>query len=384
MGYFGINFGNNWDKPIAIIEAPPIGSQAVEIQPSTLTVPEILKFVVQATIPRREIFQTRITISVKFIEKITRTNQTILRRESIQAQTTASFIRLELTPIQETKASMKSYEATPQYKIRLKFTFNMIKNMITKDIKKKDLVVAGAKLAIKGSLKKGTARIIATATNKKIQKIQDDCQTRLENLATDFIKSKEPIIQLLAKHGDELLQYIIGCSTKAYAAGFDYIEIVTGQKIKLTDADEIKIKKLAKDSFDSFWNTIRRAREEKERQEKNLPSTIKQAIKGASAFDFVKVLIAALMTNSVNQGTLSSAQSLDQFNTDQIFNANKTNAEPLYEFVTMRDDRVDQDICAKLDGILMRPSDTIFAVPPLHYGCRCRLLLRLEGETLSN
>jgi len=49
----------------------------------------------------------------------------------------------------------------------------------------------------------------------------------------------------------------------------------------------------------------------------------------------------------------------------------------------MRDERVDCKICAKLDGILMRESDLIFAVPPLHIGCRCRLLLHLDQTTQS-
>jgi SPP1 gp7 family putative phage head morphogenesis protein len=218
------------------------------------------------------------------------------------------------------------------------------------------------KNTVKGAARKGTARLALTKTNNQNKRIENGLTAFLEKKARAFIEIDIPIHELNERFGEEIMQKIQEHAARSYYLGFSYVERATGKNLELRANDSEKIKNISREAFTNFWNTVRRGREEKIEKEN-------EKIKGASAFDFIKMLSVILSTDSLNAGTVEAAHQVEK--------------EPLWEFVTMRDDRVDCRICAPLDGLRFRESDPEFVEPKLHIGCRCRLLLVINGETIS-
>lgn len=220
----------------------------------------------------------------------------------------------------------------------------------------------------------GKARLIATLTNRKLDRIGRGIRLYLSKKALTYINSSEDISKLSSVYSSQILEFLISATTKSYIYGFDYVEAKTGQETKLTLDDEARIRQIAKKALDSFWNVVKRGRAEKNKEP--TLKDIKNQIKGASAFDFIELITRLITTEAVNEGTISAA--IVYKDTQPL-----GSKEMVYEFVTMRDDKVDCRICAPLDGMLMSESDFHFAQPPLHYGCRCRLILTDGRDTLS-
>lgn len=385
MGGYGNHFGNNWQQGgiVPPVEVPPqVGvNERVRLEPSTMVIPEMLRFRLAVTIPRHEHLKITLGIIIRRYEVLRATIVGIVRHEKL-------IMPLDLIRLQFENLFLDVTASKPeiiQFKPNFIFTMSGLKRIAQRKVDKKEVLKKFLRMEIKGAAKRGKARLIATTTNKKLDKIQNSTQTYLEDLAQKFIRSDKPVLELMGIHSVEIMEHLIASTARAYFAGFDYIQHVTGQKMKLTNEDVMKVKELAKKTLDGFWNTVTKGREEKLREKNDLPKNAKEAmIKGASAFDFIKTLVATLMNISVNQGTVESAK---RFTHDEFADSDfikMATEEPTYEFVTMRDERVDCKICKKLDGVLMKPNDAIFAIPPLHANCRCRLLLRLDGETLSS
>lgn len=222
------------------------------------------------------------------------------------------------------------------------------------------------KYEIKAAVKRKHARLAVTSTNIQLNRVADKIHQYLTDKVIEFKKSGKSVAMLKAEYRNEIFAYIEAQVTFSYILGLKYMHKSHGTKPDLSMLEEHKIRLLAKRYADSFW--------------KNLQKSQKEVldIKGASFFDFIQALARMITFHAVNDATVQFGMQLSAgLRPDTVAN------EPVYEFVTMRDDRVDCRICAPLDGMLMSPSDPEWAQPPLHYNCRCRLLLHSQGQTLS-
>lgn len=221
---------------------------------------------------------------------------------------------------------------------------------------------------IAGSVRAKQARIVLTTTNKELDKVINSFENSMKPIMQGLIDSKKPVEELEESYSNQIMEIVTRQVTKSYMVGLDYVEKAVGEKTVLTSDDELRIRLLSKQIYSSVWHSVHRGRKE---AQKNL-----HIIVGSSVFDFLRQLGGFFTAQAVNQATIAGVR---QVNSGLGF----TQYEQVYEFVTMRDDKVDCRICKPLDGLLMKPSSIFFAQPPLHFGCRCRLLIRLRRSTMS-
>jgi hypothetical protein len=125
-----------------------------------------------------------------------------------------------------------------------------------------------------------------------------------------------------------------------------------------------------------FWNTVSRLVNRENEFKINLadgqfikknPFAIDAAFIGTAAY-FVYSAFNNAVISKVNQvlPTILPEEGFTDLNLE--------NFQGKLEFVTRRDDRVDLELCAPLDGVVFDANDPDLPIPPLHNHCRCTLI----------
>ena len=176
---------------------------------------------------------------------------------------------------------------------------------------------------------------------------------------------------------------IIASSVReSYLLGFSFVEQFNQRTIKLKESHLKDIDKQVQEQTQSFWNNVRK-----------ITSKQKSSSVAAAAGPGDLLLIntfnrffasSAITMNffALNQATLNTSR---QFFSEKVPGIGKVQAEilePQFIWVTRKDDRVDPD-CLNLQGRTWGVFDNDLIRPPLHFGCRCRLLPLEKGKVYN-
>lgn len=222
-----------------------------------------------------------------------------------------------------------------------------------------------------------TERIKLTKTNEILEDANRRCRSQLESELESMVRSGLTIAQLRARRGEEIRAIIQNCVQEAFLAGEDYAQrAIEGGNVRLTKQDLNLIERISDKMEQDFWGVLVPERFRIVSETDSDKKT--KALRKITEVTLASIAVTAL-AEALNRGTLSGAKQIRE--QDRKRRPNKRGQ--LFEFVTMRDDRVDCRICKPIDGLIFGENYSDLPVPPLHPNCRCRLLLRKVGVTLS-
>ena len=287
----------------------------------------------------------------------------------------------------------------------------------------------------------GRVRIELTKTNKELTKIEEDYVPKIhrifKKIVSEYGSTMEKSYMLHdaeKKYGNEIRAIIKSMTTKTYLLGMEYVSRAMNKPelIYLTSTDLLNINLKADDGYRMFWRLVNKYLQVIRNKTMNI--IIKRvAATGAASLDYLDTMDvtlmdevltssdeedmrlldtrtnAALITNAIltpvlaystienykqakqqmqlidkevqaerqlfGEGDYLSSTDLDQVEGDE---------DATVVFATEKDSKV-CDICQSLEGMEWSINDPEIITPVVdtHPNCRCRLLLRINGEIMA-
>lgn len=219
-----------------------------------------------------------------------------------------------------------------------------------------------------------TTEQIADSTTKQLQEVGRE----IVNLLEDGLTLKKIRSELKVKVGSIIANGI----RESYLNGFHFMEQFHKRTIQLDESHLKEIDNQIQTNTESFWNNITNM------VQKNRTSKLAAA---AGPFDLLLInsfnnffANSAITMNffALNQATVNTSKQFFKEDVPGIGQVKAEIVEPQFIWVTRKDSRVDAD-CLNMQGRTWGVSDKSIIRPPLHFGCRCRLL-PLDGEKVFN
>lgn len=229
-----------------------------------------------------------------------------------------------------------------------------------------------------------------TKTSQEARKVEDQLASDLEKEYRKIIVNPSKDIGLLQrKYGPEVQNVIRGAVQKLYLIGSDYVTRTLNTTAFITTKDLENIKRQVSIATDAFWKRISNATHKQEFT--MIPTTIKVAQVGdptvedpfglsedappESNPEADTAFLATLLATSIL--ALSTLAKLDQLPSDTEQPTRKL------VWVTEQDAKV-CIICQGLQGQEWEEGDAPIPGPDTsHFGCRCRLMLKMGEDILS-
>lgn len=245
------------------------------------------------------------------------------------------------------------------------------------------------------------AQIERTTTNKELQKLETEYQIRLKTIFSKIVleyKNKEYLLfEARDKYGESIHTLIKSMVTRVYFLGMEYVGRAFNKPYLITfeKVDEQNIVSQTKEAEDMFWRLItkylqviknRRTllfKTAAEEEEDNLLLSVLTNVK--LVLNTISTAVLALATlEKTKQVESLQYQALDGRSGDEIKQEQQQEQKPMIVFATSKDERV-CPICIPLEGRTWDVDSPYIQIPRVHthHRCRCRLLLRINGKTIS-
>jgi hypothetical protein len=224
-----------------------------------------------------------------------------------------------------------------------------------------------------------------TNTNKDMVKLEKSYQSKIKNLYKkifdEYKTQPHRINEMREKYHKPVYDMIRSIADKGYDLGIDYVSKATGRPdIYLTESDIENVKHQSDKSTIHFFESIEK--QIKKEQIKDSAESLTESyvpptdmsLEGATS-----LLIGSLSTGLVALATISKLQQIQDLFIDQ-------NVPIKFVFITERDVRV-CPYCSTLDYRISNYEFTLNNVnmmpkPPIHFNCRCRILLKIGSRII--
>lgn len=274
-----------------------------------------------------------------------------------------------------------------------------------------------------------TARVSIerTKTNRELNKIEDQYLPKFKNIFTKIVVEYTNYAYLLyeaeKRYGIEVRNLIKSLTTKVYFLGMDYVARALNNNNKpeliyLTENDYRNIILQSDEAYRMFWRLINKYLQvvknktsrgllktaQIDNNNNNDVTTTDEVRNSSDESDFllldiltnVKLIINAIVTPVLAYSLINKfrdiSQTQEQQQQQQLLlsqNPNIQKKDLLSEnatvvFATERDARV-CPTCLQYDGQEWKVNSSFIVIPRVmtHPRCRCRLLLRINGRTIS-
>jgi F like protein len=245
----------------------------------------------------------------------------------------------------------------------------------------------------------GRANIERTLTNKELQKIENEYVVRFKIIFTKIVteyKNKEYLLhEARQKYGGSIHTLIKSMVSRVYFLGMTYVGKAINKPYLITieQVDEQNIIEQTKQAEDMFWRLITKylqviknrtlvfktAAAAEEPEEDNLL---------LSVLTNVNLILSTIATTVLALATVAKTKQVQELQFQTL--DGRSGKESIQEqrqvivFVTSKDERV-CPICTPLNGREWDIDSPYIQIPRVHthHRCRCRLLLKINGNTIS-
>jgi hypothetical protein len=246
-----------------------------------------------------------------------------------------------------------------------------------------------------------------TKTNRELNKIEDQYLPKFNKIFTRIVTEYSNYQYLLneaeKRYGIEVHNLIKSLTTQTYLLGMDYVARAVNKPelIYLTQSDVTNIIMQSDEAYRMFWRLINKYLQVvKNRGFKKIAAITNEITNSSDESDNTlldtltnaKLIINAILTPILAYSTIQKFREISQTEQQQLIlsqNPNIKKQDLLSEnttvvFATERDVRV-CPICIQYDGQEWKANSSYIVIPRVntHPRCRCRLLLRINGRTIS-
>jgi len=439
LGFFGENYGENYELSGVVVETvrhglplKEIGKYRIQLAPiekkilqfighipvlqnvNIVNLPEIpviyriqttimkpLKVVVPYTFAKSNKIKTMISgfidraesYKIQFKRKISAYNRvTVIEEKRTSKEIPTRVDRRKILQIFNIPV-MKNYHKTDIGILIDVYTNDLIEDIIeiVNTMKNIKINKTDKKINREKFRPENTVNHMNTKTTKRIMEISETAEKELSKIGrkiAEELNNNIPLRDIKLRYKQEVGSIIAIAVRESYLLGFSYIEQSQNRTVEFSNNLSLEMNKLIAEGIKDFWSSIEKlmfTNQNKELGIKFRKFTVKLDASDMHYDNFIQNAIQKLIqvvTNTITQAsltksTVSAAQSIN-------FSTPLRSEQIMLIFVSERDSKV-CPICLNLDGRTYNPGDpTMPEIPDdTHPNCRCRYLVYETGEVFN-